>query len=308
LELWCREMFQHGALMKVYIPAHSGFCPGVKKAERTIEKLTSRIDGCPIYVLGPLIHNSDYIESLAARGVITVSGPDDIPDRATVIIRTHGIDRSIEERLRERHEVVDLTCGKVKKLQKLIQEHAERGFFTAITGNSDHPEVAGLCSYAGGFAVISGMEDLPAFTSRFLTPNAIDYLGGKSVLVVSQTTGNAELFSAASDLINRLSEGIRKVDVRNSICPVTSVREKESIELQKNADITIVVGDRMSANANKLFDILKKNNDRTFFVKNIAHLTELGPISDGDKSALVVSSSSTPGFIERMIVAYLESQ
>jgi (E)-4-hydroxy-3-methyl-but-2-enyl pyrophosphate reductase len=301
-------MLLHGALMKVRIPTHSGFCPGVKKADRTIEKLTSRMDDSTIYVLGSLIHNSDFIESLAARGVITVSGPDDIPDRATVIIRTHGVDRAIEERLRGQHEVIDLTCGKVKKLQKLIQEHADNGYFSVITGKPDHPEVVGLCSYAERFAVISNMKDCAAFESMYMTPHAVDYLGEKPLLVVSQTTGNTELFSAAADLITRLSEGVRKVEVCNSICPITSVREKESIELQRNVDITIVVGDRMSANANKLFDILRKHNDRTFFVKNLAHLKAIDPLSAGDTSALVVSSSSTPGFIEQEIVSYLESR
>src|SRR5271157_3418634 len=140
--------------MKVYLPVHSGFCPGVKLAEKKLLDLKIKNKGRGIYVLGKLIHNNSYIEYLKSIGINTSGSDADIPAGALAMIRTHGIDRKIEDRIRKKIEVVDLTCSKVKALQKYIHKLSLEGFFTVITGKKDHPEMLGLVSYADGFYVI----------------------------------------------------------------------------------------------------------------------------------------------------------
>ena len=60
-----------------------------------------------------------------------------------------------------------------------------------------------------------------------------------------------------------------------------------------------------NANANKLFQKLKIKRKETYFIENLEGLKMLNlPLAEY-RSALVVSSSSTPPFIERETVDYL---
>ncbi len=108
--------------MKGYIPRYSGFCPGVKLAEKNIFK-AKKNSKKQIYVLGKLIHNTQYINYLSKNEIFTVESLDKIPKGATVAIRTHGISQHVENELRKKTNILDLTCTKVKQLQKVIKEH-----------------------------------------------------------------------------------------------------------------------------------------------------------------------------------------
>jgi 4-hydroxy-3-methylbut-2-enyl diphosphate reductase len=99
---------------------------------------------------------------------------------------------------------------------------------------------------------------------------------------------------------------VKKID---SICSINTLREQEAAELQKDSELTIVIGDRISSNANKLYEILKKSGEKrkqeTVFVSNLKELLKTGLDLEKYHSALVVSSSSTPDFVEKELVDYL---
>jgi 4-hydroxy-3-methylbut-2-enyl diphosphate reductase len=285
--------------MKVYLPVHSGFCPGVKLAEKKLLSLKIKSSGRDIYVLGKLIHNSRYIEYLKTLGINTSDDASDIPAGAAAVIRTHGIGRKAEEDLRSRLETVDLTCAKVKELQKYIHKESGEGFFTVITGKKDHPEVLGLVSYAmNGFFVIENEGDLENFINEF--DRCI-----LKILVVSQTTGKRSLFEYVSKKIGEEFSKGREIRINDSICSITIRREEESLKLQKKASLTFVIGDHTSANADKLYQKLKEENINTYFIEGLDDLKNLKLPLSGYLSALVVSSSSTPSFIEKETVDYL---
>lgn len=81
------------------------------------------------------------------------------------------------------------------------------------------------------------------------------------------------------------------------------------MHLQKKVDATFVIGDKISSNANKLFQILKKKNENTYFIENIISLKKLVlPFSKYNAVQIVSSSSSsTPAFIENQIFDYLQT-
>lgn len=282
--------------MKVLVPEHSGFCPGVKNAERRIMAELAKQGGARLAVLGELIHNRNFIDRLRGLGVDTIAAPHEAPDGATVFIRTHGVDRRVEAELRERADAIDLTCGTVKRLQELVRDRAERGAFVVIAGTASHPETIGLVSYAKDRVVIETVAQLDAFLASPPPP-------GRAILVISQTTGDPGLFRETARRVSALPG--RTVEVVDSICPVTSLRERSALALRDRADLVIVVGDPKSSNAGKLFKAL--DDGRARFVEDLAGLKALGLDLSSCRTALVVSSSSTPGFVEREIVEYLES-
>jgi 4-hydroxy-3-methylbut-2-enyl diphosphate reductase len=292
--------------MKIYIPPYSGFCPGVKLAEKNLFHLKKEKPGKKIFILGKLIHNQAYIDYLSSQGIVTLEETERVEPYSIAIIRTHGMNKQKEEILRKNREIIDLTCSKVKQLQKYIEKHALEGFFIVITGKKNHPEVESLISYAKDYFVIENEEDINIFIKQYqASQSALVSKGYSRILIVSQTTGNEGLFDKASlEIKNLCGEGF-EIEIFDSICSITSIREKEALRLQKDADITFVLGDRLSANANKLFKTLQENREETFFVENLKELLALPLQIKQYKSALVVSSSSTPEFIEREVVEYL---
>ena len=112
-------------MCEVILAKNAGFCPGVRAAtERLRRRIESRSPNERIFTLGHLIHNEDYIRSLADQGVIAVSNSDLEPLAATatptspvtVFIRAHGITcdtRALLERLATENphfSFVDCTC------------------------------------------------------------------------------------------------------------------------------------------------------------------------------------------------------
>ena len=289
--------------MKILIPAHSGFCPGVKTAETEILKARVRAGDTPIYVYGELIHNKRYIRHLEEQDIRTARDKNDIPAGAAAVIRTHGLDRNEEAELRGRFEVVDLTCVKVKKLQELIGKYAGDGYYTVIAGKKEHPEVRGLISYAGECTVIEDVSEIAVFTDGIRDREDIS-----RILIVSQTTSPEELFRCVAETIRANLPESFAVEAVNSICRVTTLREERSLELQKRADITFVIGDEKSSNSRKLYEVLKQGSPAAYFIESLDGLKEIeagGVELKSGMTALVVSSSSTPRFVEDEVTEYL---
>jgi 4-hydroxy-3-methylbut-2-enyl diphosphate reductase len=275
------------------------------QAEKKIFRARKENGDAHIYILGYLIHNQTYIDYLAGNSVVTVSGLGEAPEGSVVVIRTHGLQRQIERDVRGKCRVLDLTCPKVKKIQLLIHDYAGKGYFVLITGKKDHPEVRGLVSYAGRSDVIETEGDIQRFAG------GLGSSGIGRIFVVSQTTGDSRLFEETVRRVGRqgASCGIL-VESFNSICSITAMREREALRLQKKVDVTFVIGDRISSNATKLYKILAAGGQSVFFVNSREEAESAIRSSCGGKcpwrAAQVVSSSSTPAFLEREIVSYLE--
>jgi 4-hydroxy-3-methylbut-2-enyl diphosphate reductase len=287
--------------MKVVTAKYSGFCPGVVHAEKKLFKARAERGERPICVLGYLIHNQTYIDYLSKNAIVTIKNAADAPEEGLLVLRTHGIQRQIEENLKTTYETLDLTCPKVKKIQLIINEFAVKGYYVLITGKADHPEVQGLLSYADKSRVIEKIEEIPELLKSLKKENI------KKILIISQTTGERELFEKTCDNVREFAAGADiVVDVHDSICSITALREREALKIQKDVDVTFVIGDRLSSNAKKLYKVLAEKSPTTYFVNCLQDLRDLELPFGNWSTAQVVSSSSTPAFLEREIVEYLE--
>lgn len=133
--------------MQVILSKHLGFCAGVKKAVDTALSVPPE----NTYVLGELIHNREVNDLIRRRGIPIVSRLEDIPDGATVLIRSHGVGKECFRQCRDRNIAVrDCTCPFVGKTQKIIEEQSRLGKTVVIIGHKDHPEVQGLIGWASG--------------------------------------------------------------------------------------------------------------------------------------------------------------
>ncbi|MCX7786960.1 MAG: 4-hydroxy-3-methylbut-2-enyl diphosphate reductase [Spirochaetes bacterium] len=287
--------------MQVIVAKYSGFCPGVMQAEDAIlatkEKTKEKI-----YVYGYLIHNQIYIDYLSSLGIETAEDLESVKPGSLLVVRTHGIDRTLEQTLRERYSLLDLTCPKVKRVQKIIQSFAQKGYFIVITGKREHPEVKGLVSYANRFTVIEKEFQIPIEIEQLATePNL-------SILIISQTTGDRSLFESTIKAFQEAGSVYRwTIEIHDSICSITALREREALRNLEKVDVTFVVGDKLSSNATKLFNTLRAYTPHVYFISTLKDLNALGLDYSSWRTVQVVSSSSTPAFVEKEIVTYLES-
>lgn len=296
--------------MKTIIPEGSGFCPGVVSAEKRLLELRKNFNG-KIYISGMFIHNKEYEKYLKSLDIVTFEDYDNIinknianknnntTDDSIFVISTHGIDKNIEEKLNERFKVFDLTCPKVKNVQKIIESNQD--YFAVITGKEDHPETIGLKSYSLNNIVVS---DIKILNEKKFN----DSIANKKVLLISQTTAEEYLYiNTFNYLENLLNKNIiKELKNFNTICPSIINRENNAIDLLQKLNIkAIVIGDRLSSNSQRLFNKLKKINNDVFFIEKKSDLENILNNIKNDKEIIVVSSSSTPSFIEKEIIDFL---
>lgn len=293
--------------MHVLIPRLSGFCPGVKQAERKLFEACQAEPPGTIAILGLMINNRRYIDYITRKGIRTVEDTEGLPEGSPLMIRTHGISRFEEERLKKRYRLFDLTCRNVKRVQLKIRQESERGAFVLITGKKSHPEVKGLESYANHFRILETEADREEYLSesrRRGTPlPSADYT---SLFLVSQTTGSRSFFEETIAMIEEAWSEIPH-SYFDSICPITNRKEREALQLQKEADVSFVIGDHISSNANKLYQKLRDGNDRTYLIQDLKELKTLQIPLSRYRTALIVSSASTPEFVEQEVTDYLSA-
>ena len=107
--------------VNIEIDKNSGFCPGVvtaiRKAEEELEKSGH------LYCLGDIVHNSNEVERLQNKGLVTITH-DDLRHLhgVKVLLRAHGEPPETYRIAKENDiEIIDATCPVVLMLQKRIR-------------------------------------------------------------------------------------------------------------------------------------------------------------------------------------------
>ena len=271
--------------MKILVAEHCGFCSGVKKAVDTALSVPPE----NTYVLGELIHNEDVTSRIRARGLIVVERLDEVPDGATLLIRSHGVGKAVYAACEARGiRVVDCTCSFVRHTQKLVEEASASGRTVVIAGHREHPEVVGLVGWCSGEALVfdSAQEDFSV-------------LEGKDVVLVSQTTFSVQRFSKIAENLQKVRP--KTVEIFQTICYTTVCRQKETERIAKQSDAMLVIGGLNSSNTNKLGEIASLYCGRVFRLKN-ADDFEYEKIKNF-KRVGVVAGASTPDWLTSEVLS-----
>ena len=291
--------------MKIHVSEYGGFCPGVKRADKEIRRLLSnkRIDES-VYIIGPLIHNDIYNQELISLGVniIDFSSIEKIlqnkDEYHIFVIRTHGVTKEEFEYLKKAERehnnvsIVDLTCPSVYRIHRIATEETNDDTVFVMFGHSDHDESIGNISYANGKKIIiSTLEEAKKLN-----------LSEKKLIFCSQTTQNIEEFKKIKKFFKNLCTNAKIFD---TICSVTENRQTEAIQIAKQSDVMIVVGDRNSANSNRLFEICKNECPNTQFIESTAGLITDFP--DNAKSVGITAGASTPDGIILEVLKTMEN-
>lgn len=254
---------------------------GVSLALKKLESALADKPGARIRTLGPIIHNPQALADFESKGVICINSPDEARPHDHVLIRAHGVPREVENHLKlVCASVEDATCPKVKKAQLAIADATSGGATLLLFGEADHPEVAGLISYAAGPACVFGSP---------LELQGLRYESHAGLVLASQTTQDRGAFERiASWLLARH----RDLNVLHTICDATRFRQEEALDIAHMVDVMIVIGGRSSGNTRRLASLASESGIETFHVETIAELTAADLA--GKSLAGLTAGASTP--------------
>ena len=278
--------------MEVILAKSAGFCFGVKRAVDTVYEQTTA--GGKIYTYGPIIHNEEVVRDLEQKGVTVLENEAELDalTEGTVVIRSHGVERRINDAITEKGlHCVDATCPFVKKIHRIVEKESAVGRRIIIIGNRNHPEVEGICGWSlTEPVVIESIEEAENFKAN---PE-------EKLCIVSQTTFNYNKFQ---DLVEIFQKKGYDVIVVNTICNATEVRQKEAREIAQRVDIMIVIGGTHSSNTRKLYEICQKECERTYFIQTLDDLHLEIPKSA--KLVGITAGASTPNNIIEEVQNYV---
>lgn len=274
--------------MKIKLASSYGFCFGVKRAIEIAEAHKGSV------TYGPLIHNKDEINRLKTGFNIGLAESlDDIHTDDAVVIRTHGIPKNELAILKnQEHKVIDATCPYVTTPQNIVQKMSLEGYSIVIFGDSNHPEIKGVVSYA---------ED-PEDAFIVLEPEELEALPLKAkVAVVSQTTKKPEDFAK---IVTALMATRKEVRVFNTICNATFENQDAAAELAKEADVMIVIGGKHSSNTKQLHSICERDCKDSYLIENETELE--AEWFEGKALCGISAGASTPDWVVDNVIKKIQ--
>ena len=271
--------------MNVTVAKHAGFCFGVNRAVQMVEEQART--GNPVYTLGPIIHNRHAVARFESMGVHVIETPEEAPAGSTVIIRSHGISREVQQRLESRDvHIADATCPFVKRIHEIVSKAESQGRFPVIIGTRSHPEVVAIAGWCSDCKVFETPEELENWAKQPDTPSDLP------ICMVCQTTSTEFLWKMCGQIAKKQ---FTNVEIFDTICKATEFRQSEAAKLSAVCQAMVVVGDTKSSNTGRLAMICREHCDRVFLVDNAA---ELDPKDFcGVTDVGITAGASTPAWI-----------
>lgn len=275
---------------QVEIDADSGFCFGVTAAISKAEEELQR--GGMLYCLGDIVHNSDEVDRLRRKGLITISHEQMAGlSNVRVLLRAHGEPPSTYELARRNNiEIIDATCPVVLKLQQRIKQACDSPEQPQIViyGKPGHAEVNGLVGQTSGQAKIVETEaDIAS-----IDPNRTTYL-------YSQTTKSLYGLRTMSEKIQaRMAPQVtyRSFD---TICRSVAHRVEKLREFARRHDAIIFVAGRKSSNGHFLYEECRAENPNTYFISGPSELDAILPLDSANTG--ICGATSTPRWLMEQV-------
>lgn len=282
-------------MVRIEIDKDSGFCPGVvtaiRKAEAELEKSGS------LYCLGDIVHNSNEVERLKAKGLVTITH-DDLKrlHGVKVLLRAHGEPPETYRIAQENGiEIIDATCPVVLKLQQRIKasynapDHPQ----IVIYGKLGHAEVNGLVGQTEGSAIV--VEDADSV-------DKIDF--SRNVVLYSQTTKSREgLRGIEEEIRRRKPDGL--FECHDTICRQVANRIPRIHKFASEHELVLFVSGQKSSNGMILYNECRNANPNAkliFSEEDIDASWLHGVVSVG-----ICGATSTPSWLMANVKHKLET-
>ena len=312
---------------QLLLPRVFGFCRGVERALTMLQDAVDRHrqETRQIFLLGEIIHNPWVNEYFNDRGVrILPRGELEALDRHITredcaVVPAFGVPLEVERRLRRIGcEIVDTSCGDVRRLWIWGEKAVARGYAILIFGLPHHDETvvtkSRLAAAGGKYLVvenlsqarlfadfISGAADAATFNKRFGddVTNARSVDAFTHLAQLSQTTMLYDETMAVRDIITQTfakrfdaDELSQRLLSHPTVCRATQNRQSAAVALcSDRCDLAVVVGGFGSSNTRHLYE-LASTYTATVFIEGaeaIESATRLHSIDETAVQELVIS-------------------
>lgn len=280
----------------VEIDQKSGFCFGVvtaiRKAEEELKKSGT------LYCLGDIVHNSDEMERLRSKGLITITHEQmaELHD-VKVLLRAHGEPpETYALAKRNNIEIIDATCPVVLRLQQNIKESFDSSRDTQIViyGKNGHAEVLGLVGQTAGKAIV--VEDVSQL-------DKVDF--DRDIALYSQTTKSLEGFKTMIDTISRKKSSDTDFQSFDTICRQVAHRVEHLREFARQHQVVLFVAGEKSSNGKILYNNCKEVNPNTYLISNETHIDPAW-LKDAE-SIGICGATSTPRWLMEKVRDFVTS-
>lgn len=231
-----------------------GFCSGVNRAVELLEKAIARgeQEGLPVYSIGLLIHNQRFLDHMGERGVSIIRKPEEAPP-GIAVIRAHGMDPELRESFRKAgFQLVDGTCGRVKRSQQMVEKYSKQGWAIVIAGDEGHGEVKSILGHVmhEEAYVIKDLQEIQKL--------AIGEDGQREhqpVFLIAQTTFSPYIYAEIQNAMQKSCEDAGcSFETIDTICSATMMRQEALKKLCDSVDAVVVIGGKASANTRRLYE------------------------------------------------------
>lgn len=283
-------------MISIEIDSKSGFCFGVvtaiHKAEEELQKTGQ------LYCLGDIVHNSDEVERLRDKGLITITHEEMKQlHNVKVLLRAHGEPPSTYELAKQNNiEIIDATCPVVLQLQRRIKDtyNCENPRpQIVIYGKIGHAEVNGLVGQTNGEAIV--VENISQLDKVDLNRN---------IALYSQTTKSLQGFSAMRDEISSRKSPSTTFNSYDTICRQVANRVEHIRQFASNHELIIFVSGKKSSNGKILYNECLDVNQNSHFISNENEIDSKWV--NGVSSIGICGATSTPRWLMENVKARLQ--
>ena len=248
--------------LNVEIDQGSGFCFGVTRA---ISKAEEELNATGhLYCLGDIVHNSNEVERLKSRGLVTITHEQlERLHNVKVLLRAHGEPPS-------------------------TYETARRNNIEIIYGKRGHAEVLGLEGQTRGTAlVIESIDEI----------DKIDYT--RNIYLYSQTTKSVDGFKRiVEEISRRVGPGI-KFESYDTICRSVANRIPQVRHFASQHQLVLFVCGSKSSNGRILFAQCLDANAHSHLISNAS---EIDPAwLQGMERVGICGATSTPRWLMNQV-------
>ncbi len=229
--------------MRIIKAKSLGLCKGGKDSIDGVKALAA--SGKKVFVYGQLLHNPRVISELEKQGIKFIEPLPNAKVNGCLVIRAHGVSDAVLEQLKQNNEVVDLTCPKVRAIQKLTKRYQKEGYHIIYLGKPGHPEADATIGNLKKFTLITRLDELK-------------HVPDGKLILVAQSTASLDEFERVSEHVKKLNPTAKIV---NTICSSTVERQRGAQEVAGKVQLMIVLGGKESSNTKELFELCKKTTE-----------------------------------------------
>jgi 4-hydroxy-3-methylbut-2-enyl diphosphate reductase len=240
--------------LQVIVARSAGFCFGVTAAIELAEREKKP-------VLGPLVHNPQVVQRLAAQGIPILDrylDPEALAGIPEVVITAHGYPRHLKDELARRGITYhDATCPVLRRwVYRKIQRFEAHGYRVLLVGNPEHAEIIASKSYGNDIVVACRPEDIDRLQDD-----------GRPMVAMCQTTiTRAEFEELVGYARATRFPALQAVDTR---CKPVKNQQEAVAQLASWVDVMLILGGLDSSNTTKLAKIARRSlPDATYHVES----------------------------------------